>query len=84
MCFLIFESLTFMLFGFSLIHKMYLRSISTFIGICTLFVFVIYAHYTGDMDLVMNSKVWAILCVGELISYYRGMRKPPTDRIKAW
>ena len=63
MCYLIFASLTFMLFSFGIVHEMYKRSVSTFLGITSMFLFVLGNTITQDMTALATSKLWIILCV---------------------
>ena len=84
MCYQLFETMTFMLFGFAFIHRLHHRSVSTFLGITTLFVFTMANRYTGDMSSVANSPLWLILCVGSTAAYARAMFKDSNDKVKVW
>lgn len=84
MCYLIFASLTFMLFSFGIVHEMYKRSISTFLSISSMFLFVMGNTITQDMNAVATSKLWLILCIGETLAYTRAMYKHRTDKVVAW
>lgn len=84
MCYQLFETMTFMLFGFAFIHKLYSRSISTFLGITMLFIFTMANRYTGDMDMVSDSRLWLILCIGSTIAYARAIFKDSNDKVAVW
>ena len=76
-CYKIFEMLIFVLFFLGLYHKLYKRSISTFLILSSLFVFVITKNYYPDYS-------YLVLCIGVIIVYIRGMYKEDKDKIITW
>ena len=73
----VFAALVFVLFFFGIYHKLYKRSVSTFIIISSLFAFTA-LHETHE------KLSWAIMCLGILIVYARAIFKPDNDKVKAW
>jgi len=73
MSFMFLQMVLSLLFALSLFHKMYKRSVSTFIVFFIGFLWVV-----SDSFKVGEYGLW-VVSFGLIFMYWRGMKKPPSD-----